>query len=336
MSILHPILLVFSVFCAVLPMVLFLALVWWMDRYDREPIWLIGLTFMWGALGATLLSLVGNTTVHLGLAAALGEATASTITPVVVAPLIEEPTKAAVLFLVLLSRHFDNTTDGFVYGAAAGLGFGMTENLLYFWQVAALASWDPGEGLRAWATTVGMRTFYSAVLHATASSVVGASLGFARFRRWPARVVVVPLGFAVAMAIHGLWNGLLTFDKSGGGLDGTLTRLNLVIFPAEALLIFVVFQLTLWTERRGIRRELSAEAAQGTLPTAHVARIASYTQRAFGGWTPPGVPREAYVRAATTLAFRLRQSRMRPHDPFYSEEVDRLRREVRGLLAAAS
>ena len=305
-----------SVLCAVGPMLGLLGMVWWLDRYDREPLWILGLTFLWGALGATLLALVGNTTAQLGLQIALGAKHASSLGPVLVAPLIEEPTKALVLLLVLLSRHFDNTTDGFVYGAAVGLGFGMTENLLYFWQVAHLSSWDPAAGLRAWASTVAMRTAYSAILHATTTSIVGACLGFARFRRWPVRVVVVPLGFAIAVAIHGVWNGLLTIDASPD-TQATLARTDLLVFPAEALVTFLVFQLALLSERRDIRVELEAEARAGTLPTAHVRRIASWLQRGRPGWIPVGVPREAYVRATTTLAFRRRQSRMRPDDPFY-------------------
>jgi len=327
-------LLVLSVLCAMVPMVTLLALVWWLDRYDREPMWILGLTFLWGALGATLLALVGNTTAELGLQFALGAEHAATITPVLVAPLVEEPTKAVVLLLVLMSRHFDNTTDGFVYGAAVGLGFGMTENLLYFSQVAHLTSFDPLLGLKAWATTVAMRTAYSAILHATTTSIVGASLGFARFRSWPVRLLVVPLGFALAMGIHGLWNGLLTVDASQG-LEGRLTQANLVVFPAEAFTTFLVFQLALLSERRDIRKELEAEARDGTLPAAHVPSIASYLARGRPGWTPLGVPREAYVRATTTLAYRRRQSRMRPDDPFYREEVERLRREVVGLLEMA-
>ncbi len=332
MSILYPLLVLVSVFCAVLPMVVFLGVIWWMDRYDREPLWLLGLTFMWGALGATLLSLLGNTTAELTLAATLGAEHASTWTPVIVAPLVEEPTKALVLFLVLLSRHFDNTTDGFVYGCAAGLGFGMTENFLYFWQVASLTTWDPGEGLRAWASTVAMRTFYSAILHATASSIVGAAIGWSRFRSWPARLVAVPLGLLIAMGVHGLWNGLITLDAHGGH-GGSLTRLNMIIFPFEALFIFLVFQAALWAERLEIRRELLAEASTGTLPRDHVTHIASFLQRDFGRWLPAEVPREAYVRAATTLAFRRRQARARPQDPFYAEEVERLRAEVQGILS---
>ncbi|MCB9777992.1 MAG: PrsW family intramembrane metalloprotease [Alphaproteobacteria bacterium] len=332
MSPLFPMLLMASVVCAVLPMALFLALVWWLDRYDREPVWLILLTFFWGALGATLLSLLGNTFAHLGIAAIVGPEQASTLTPVIVAPLVEEPTKAAVLFLVLLSRHFDNTTDGFVYGAAVGLGFGMTENLLYFWQMASLTNWDPAEGLRAWAGTVAVRTFYSAVLHASASSLVGAALGWSRFRSWPAKIFAVPVGFAFAMGIHALWNGLLTWDEVGGH-DGDLARINMVVFPFEVAAIFLIFQAVLWAERSSIRDELRAEAERGTLPAAHVPHLVSWTQRSWGSWLPAGVHRDAYVRAATTLAHRLRQARAAHDDPFYTEEVERLRREVRGLLA---
>lgn len=330
---LYPLLVLLSVFCAVLPMLLFLAAAWWLDRYDREPLWLLSLTFLWGAFGATLLSLVGNTTAELGIAATLGAEHASTWTPIVVAPLVEEPTKALVLFLVLLSRHFDNTTDGFVYGCAAGLGFAMTENFLYYWQVASLASWDAGEGVRAWLSTVGMRTFYSALLHATASSVVGAGIGWARFRSWPARLVAVPSGLVLAMGIHGLWNALLTFDSDGGAMGGDLTRLDMIIFPVEAAAIFSVFQLVLWSERLSIRRELHAEAEAGTLPPSHVSHLSSFLQRGWGRWLPDAVPREPYVRAATMLAFRRRQARACPDDPFYSDEIVRLRRELHGLLA---
>jgi len=331
---LYPLLIVISVFCAVLPMVCLLGLVWWLDRYDREPVWLIGLTFAWGALGATLLSLVGNTTALFGLTSILGQASASTLTPVIVAPLVEEPTKALVLLLLLMSRHFDNTTDGFVYGAAAGLGFGMTENLLYFWQVASLTNWDPSQGLRAWAGTVALRTCYSAMLHASATAVVGASLGLVRFRSWPQRVVVVPLGFALAVGMHGLWNGLITADQANFGGDSTLTSLDLVIFPVEVLAIFAAFQLALWVEHRDIHRELLGEAQTGAIPEEHVVHLAHYLRRSRRDWAPPGVPRATYIRTATRLAFRLRQRRLRPDDSFYQEEVERLRREVRGLLNA--
>ncbi|MFN7144205.1 MAG: PrsW family intramembrane metalloprotease [Myxococcota bacterium] len=317
-----------SVFCATVPMFVFLMAVWWMDRHDREPLWLFGLTFLWGAIGAVFLSLIGNETLMLPLQWALGAEMADQLSAVIIAPLVEEPMKALILFAVMFSRHFDNASDGFVYGAAAGLGFGMTENFLYFVQVASTGD------VFTWVQTVVIRTFFSAVMHACATSWVGACLGFARFRGWFAKIPALPVGFGVAMGIHALWNGLLTADGMLGE-TGTLTTLNLVVFPFEVLVLFGVFQLALWEERATIRRELADEVQQGLLPLAHAKAIASYFQRSRRDWVPAGVPHWHYVRAVTTLALRKHQCRNASSRSyrFYSDEVLRLRREVQGLLA---
>jgi protease PrsW len=185
----------------------------------------------------------------------------------VVAPLVEEPTKAAVLFLVLLSRHFDNSTDGFVYGAATGLGFAMTENFLYFATVAQSAGADPLAGVLAWAQTVLVRATYCATMHASASAIVGAALGFAHFRRRWAWWVALPGGFGLAFAVHGLWNGLLTADGVLG-TGGLLTAANMVVFPLELAALMVVFQLCLRSEQRTLRVALAEEARAGVLPAA--------------------------------------------------------------------
>jgi RsiW-degrading membrane proteinase PrsW (M82 family) len=318
-----------SVVCATVPILTFLMLVWWMDRHDREPLWLFGLTFLWGAIGSIFLALIGGQLVMVPLNLILGPDLADQLSAVIVAPLTEEPMKALILFAVMFSRHFDNASDGFVYGAAAGLGFGMTENFLYFVQVASSA--DP----MAWAETVLIRTFFSAVMHACATSWVGATLGWARFRGPPAKLVALPIGFGVAMSIHALWNGLLTLDSFMQ--TEVFTRANLVLFPLEAVFLFCIFQLTLWEERATIRRELADEVQQGLLPLAHARAIASYLQRSRPEWVPRGVPQWPYVRAVTTLALRKHQCRNASSRAyrFYSEEVLRLRREVAGLLALA-
>ena len=120
-----------STVCACVPMFCFLAAIWWLDRYDREPIWLLGLTFLWGAIGSIVAAVIGSITVELlvgGATAVLGallaldlETLRAASGPVLVAPLVEEPSKAVILLYVIWNRHFDNMTDGFVYGAAAGL-----------------------------------------------------------------------------------------------------------------------------------------------------------------------------------------------------------------------
>jgi protease PrsW len=327
---LSAVLALLSVLCAGLPILFFLALLWWMDRYDREPIWLLVLVFIWGAVGAVILSLVGNTVALLPLTWAFGATAAMHTSTVLIAPLVEEPMKALVLPLVLRSRHFDNATDGFVYGAAVGLGFGMTENFLYF--VGTAASGDVG----AWVATVVIRTFFSAMMHATASSIVGAFLGWAMFRRWPMRVLAGCLGLGLAMTIHGIWNGLITADQllNAGGL---LFVTDLLLFPAEFLVIFAVFQVCLWDEHRSIRVELAEEAERGVLPAEHVPILASYLSRMRRGWLPRGVHHHSYVRTATTLAFRRRQARVSrgARRERYERDVVALRSELGRLLEVA-
>lgn len=39
------------------PMVLYTSIVWWMDRYEREPIRLVAMLFLFGAVPGALLSL---------------------------------------------------------------------------------------------------------------------------------------------------------------------------------------------------------------------------------------------------------------------------------------
>lgn len=322
--------------CAILPMVAFLAAVWWLDRYDREPVWLIALTFLWGAVGAIVLSVVGSAVLATALGVGVGFGAAVTgaevdwltasLGPVVVAPLVEEPAKALILLAIMWNRHFDNMTDGFVYGAAAGLGFGMTENLLYF----VVSSGD----LVAWSGTVLVRTFYSAVMHATATAIVGAALGFARFRGTLTLTVCGLLGLALATGVHALWNGLLTGEQLIDA-HGALMSLNLVLFPFEVLTTFVVFQLCLLEESATIRRELAEEADAGRIPEHHPSIVSSWTRRLRGGWLPPGVDRDAYVQAATSLAMRKKQVRqMGDRAPrFYLDEVERLRRRLVSVLA---
>ncbi|MEN0063809.1 MAG: PrsW family intramembrane metalloprotease [Myxococcota bacterium] len=323
-------LLIGSVLAAIVPMFTFLAVVWWLDRYDREPVWLLTITFFWGAIPAVLIALPGSAVLGqvllvLSDASGLDPALAASVTgPVLVAPLIEEPAKALILIYLIFNRHFDNMTDGFVYGAAAGLGFGMTENVIYF-----LAATD---NAMAWGATVVVRTFYSAVMHATATSIIGAALGFGRFRGPWALLASGVVGYGLALGVHALWNGLIVSAEAME--EPGLFVANLALFPIEALLVFLVFQVCLFTESRTIARELAEEAAMGTLPATHPPRLASWWSRMSRRWMPHGVDHDTYVRLATRLALRRNQVRLLgPRaTKYYHDDVARLRAAVREVL----
>jgi len=322
-----------SSLCAGLPMFAFLTFIWWMDRYDREPLWLLSVAFLWGGFGAIAASVVLTAlfaSVFVGLAGPLGADpyVLDAISPIVIAPLAEEPGKAAILLLIIWHADFDNMTDGFVYGAAAGLGFGMTENFLYF--LGAM------HDLGIWFGTVVVRTCYSAVMHATATAIVGSALGWARFRHPRVLFLSGCFGLLVAIGVHGLWNGLLTFDEMLGGA-GHLIGLDFVLLFVEALGTLAVFQICLLHESAAIRRELSDEARRGLLPAKHPRIIASWLRRNGRSWLDASIDRDHYIVLATTLAMRkwqLGQLGERA-SPFYAREVDRLRTEIAETLSGA-
>lgn len=319
---------------AIVPMVIYLLLFWWLDRYEREPLWMVGATFAWGAVGGALLAIVFSIVLDTSLGLVLEERLHEAAGPVIVAPFVEELTKGCVLLLILRQRFFDNTTDGFVYGIATGLGFAMTENFLYF---SMTAMSNPGGifGL------IVMRTLFSAPLHAMASGTFGAALGLAKWRRSLLPRLAIPVaGVLLAMGLHFAWNGLFTLATMS---DSWIAQLGPVVVGLVGLpLVFVVFygmyELSLFQERRIIGHQLGDEARHGVLPAEYVPVLRSFWRRMFAGWLPPGIPRRHFVAVATKLAFRKHQlSRCRDDQRYeYQEEVRVLRQELQALQSKAS
>jgi len=228
--------------------------------------------------------------------------------------------------LLLLGRHFDNTTDGLVYGSATGLGFAMTENFFYF-----LDPYHAGD-YEAWKSLVMVRVLFSALMHCTASAALGAVLGRYRFRSVVQQWVLAPLlGLLIAISIHAAFNGLLMATVETG--DEVYGMAALVLVPALVVLLFMVIQFSLAAEHQVIKRELLEEARAGVLPFEHAAIIPYVRRRRGDHWLPPGVDKDAYVKAATLLAFRRHQARLRGHATGSANpEIHALRLELFAML----
>jgi len=121
---------------ALIPTAFYVLFVWWLDRYEKEPLWLLSLAFLWGAVPAAVLSVILEISFDALVQAIGGEGLLPSLVSVSVgAPLIEESAKGlALIGLVLIfHREFDDVLDGIVYGAMIGFGFALTENLVgYF------------------------------------------------------------------------------------------------------------------------------------------------------------------------------------------------------------
>ncbi len=179
---------IFSILAAVIPMVTYLFLIWRFDRYEREPFGLVLINYFWGAVGAIILTLIFGSIVNLVIASFVkAEDKLMYFGSVLTAPIIEEITKGFFLFLMVQNKKFDNITDGIVYGGAIGLGFGMTENLMYF--IANSSS------MGTWIFVVIVRTLFSAVMHCVATGTLGAFLGYAKFKKGFGKVYFALLRF---------------------------------------------------------------------------------------------------------------------------------------------
>jgi len=302
-----------SLVFAVVPILLYLWAVWEMDRYDREPLGLLVVNFLWGALGAVLFGIV------FSIIASVLLGTSDFLDTIFVAPFIEEITKGVFLFWTVRKSQFDNITDGVVYGMAIGLGFGMTENFLYF-----LSAKTPDE----WVFLVIIRTLFSAVMHAMATGLFGAFVGLTKFNLRSWKVLLRMLGLGSAMFIHFMWNYSVSIN------DPATAGLGALFIFFSVIMILVTMQVSLLYENRLIRKELTEESDNGILPAMHLQYIPYTSKRKLIGWLPPSIDKKKYIQLTTKLAFRksqLRQCKGRDVEQ-YTTEVEGLRSEIRTIL----
>ncbi|MDQ3856565.1 MAG: PrsW family glutamic-type intramembrane protease, partial [Chloroflexota bacterium] len=312
-----PVALGLSGAAAVLPAVMYGSLVLALDRFEKEP-WLTVLgSFAWGAIAATLFSYVANTIGGLALVSAAGENVAVIAQVSLVAPLVEETFKGVALLglLVLIRNEFDNVLDGLVYGALIGLGFAMTENVIYFGR----AYLETG----VWGLTqlFVVRAVLGGLGHAMYTGTTGAALGWARAQhgRGAWRFIVPIAGWALAVFQHFLWNGGSVAIAVGLMATGQETPsvwavviLQTLLFSVPALIVLLTIALVAGRrESRIIREQLKDEVDVGVLTPAEYATLSDGSARRRAAWEAlrSGGYRHwrlqrRFVQAAAELAFR--------------------------------
>src|SRR5436853_806264 len=155
-------------------------------RYGREPWSTVLKTFAWGAVFSVIIALVFSLVLvlTLGQIQSLNDFFArrfadpgTAIGVLIVAPVVEEAAKG--VGARAGRRQTQSRTDGLVYGAAAGLGFSATENLIY--GLNTLLS--PDGGATASLAVIAIRSFSSSFLHASSSATFGYGLAKAWLTR---------------------------------------------------------------------------------------------------------------------------------------------------------
>jgi RsiW-degrading membrane proteinase PrsW (M82 family) len=267
-----------------LPALVVLALVYWLDRYEKEPATLLAFALGVGAILAPSLAVLLQsafdvpTSIAVQTAVPFSRLNATT-------PIIEEIVRGLAIFatLYLVRREVDTLLDGMVYGAVVGTGFGLAATFMAILTTPSLGG-DVSPSMFAAMVASLNHTFYGAVIGVTIAAARRKEIG-----TWAAYAVV---GIAIAAGFHLLhdylpsWVASDSGNVSGGGVNAFLDDLpNFLGLVALAV-------LAVWgTGREGVlvEQELREEVASGAITQEEydivsnpMQRFASLTKALFG------------------------------------------------------
>ncbi len=203
-----------------------------------------------------------------------------------------------------------------MYGGAIGLGFGMTENFMYFVTYS--------ESIANWIALVLIRSSFSAVMHCVSTATLGAFFALAKFKSSPKKIFYTLIGLLIAMLIHSIWNSSLSYER---------TAPIGFLFMIVSIIIFISsYIISIKGERKIIFNELKEESENGVIPESHLI-ILSSPQRERKGWLDERT-RKTYIKAATTLAFRKVQLKNSngASKAYFEMDVDNYRDFIKKLL----
>ena len=184
------------------------SLLWWSDKYEREPPKTITWAFLWGAFPACLFSL------YL-------EGAVTTLSGGVV---IEEGMKLIALIVIFRRGSIDSWTDGLVMGGYIGLGFAAIEDLMY-----AISGDNAFDVL----VTRGIFSIFAHTFFSGLGAVV-IVMGLLRRKWW-----LSGLGFLLACFLHLTWNTVLAWEIFSYNVAGFLFFFSFL--PPAILLATAIF-----------------------------------------------------------------------------------------------
>lgn len=221
----------------------FLLLVRRLDLYASGSMRTV-MTCMLGGLAAFPLSYVLNTGAYRTLLMGLGSAAALLAVKTLVAPVVEELSKSALVTWYARRPEFTYFVDGAIYGFAAGTAFAIVENLFYLQRANDLMAMSVN------------RAFSSSLMHGSASALVGVAVGRYRFGRGSGKWAGLLLGWILAVALHAGFNHLV----NSGPMMGARLAAALGLGLGGVALTMGFIRWGLWEEARWLRESLTLQA----------------------------------------------------------------------------
>ncbi len=308
------------------PALFYAYLVYWTDRYEKEPLLLLGGVFLWGAIVAAGAAYVVNTLLGAGVYLFTGsEAAANLTTRSLIAPVVEELLKgfAALIVFLAFRQEFDTIIDGIVYAAITALGFSATENAYYIFSYGYKE-----HGALGIVALFILRVLLVGWQHPFYTAFTGIGLAVSRLNRNQWIKLGAPIiGLGMAMLTHSAHNTMASFLT---GLPG-LAAILLVDWSGWVIMFFFAMW-ALSRERQWIREHLREEVELGVISQAHYRVACSSSLQLFarlmGMFTGQYSVTLRFYQLTADLAYKKHQRATLGEEAGNTPIIERLRSRV--------
>ncbi|GAB4427357.1 MAG: PrsW family intramembrane metalloprotease [Anaerolineales bacterium] len=316
-----------SIFFGFVPMFIFAAFVYWLDRYEKEPRALLGAAFTWGVViaggGAYIINTMGGIGVYIltGSAGATEFATAS-----IIAPIVEEALKGLAVLVVffIFRKEFDSILDGIIYAGITALGFAAIENVLYIYR----NGYQEGGWEGLW-LLVFIRVILVGWQHPFYTAFIGIGLAIARMNRnFFVKILAVLGGYTVAVMTHAFHN---TFGGLIGGLEGLAAGTFVDWIGWFFMLLFIIWMIV--RERNVVKKYLAEEVHNGLISAAQYNKALSFWTVTTAGFSGRATSR--FYQVCGELAHKKRQLEKLGNEKDNAETIEKYRAEITQLAPQA-
>lgn len=195
--------------------------IYWQDKYEREKRLPLALTFLVGMVITVPSLQLEAYADSIGIQESQNTWMTLFVAFFIVA-LNEELAKFLALLIYPFRRSFFNEPfDGIVYSVMIGMGFATLENVLYAFKYS-------------WEITV-LRAFTAVPAHAVFAIIMGYYAGRAKYD-YPNRNQLLLKGFALAVAVHGVYDFLILQQAAEWLILMAVVMLYVSIFFARRLI----------------------------------------------------------------------------------------------------
>lgn len=200
--------------------IVYLIIVYMLDKYEPEPKLYVAGAFMWGAV-STIIALYLN---------AFSAGIFTMAISICLAGVTEELAKGIGLYRLSKHPEYNDTLDAIVYGFAVGLGFAAVENLFYYYQFMQAGA-KANELLGSVATMIAIRASLCALGHAVFTTTIALVLAQAKQVKGMPDLGDFVKGYFLAAIIHGAFNYFcITIGNGSIVVNSIIVMTGLYIF----------------------------------------------------------------------------------------------------------